>query len=83
MRQPGKVGSWTSTQCVEGVGVLPKGVVDEAVVGRVLGGGEQGAVQPDSTALVIHLVLVAGSLGDLDGDVKLHADTAPVRTLTW
>ena len=72
MRQPGKVGSWTSTQCVEGVGVLPKGVVDEAVVGRVLRRGEQRAVQTDQAAMMVDLVLVPAAARDLDQDVELH-----------
>src|SRR5262249_30340007 len=47
---------------VERVAVVAEGAFDEAVVGRVLGRGEKGTVQPDPPGLVIHLVLVALSL---------------------
>ena len=57
---------------VQRVAVLAQAVLDVAVVGRVAGGGEQQPVEPDATRRVVHLVLVAMSLGDLDGDVVLH-----------
>src|SRR6185312_8885999 len=38
----------------------------------VLGGGEQRAIQADTTGLVVHLVLVAAALWDLDRDVEVH-----------
>src|SRR6185312_11147686 len=57
---------------VQRIAVLPEGVLDVPVVGRVLGGGEQRAVQPDPTAVMIHLVLVATALRNLDQDVEIH-----------
>ena len=60
-------------ESVERVSVLAEGVLDEAVVGRVLRRGEQGAVEPDATGVVVDLVLVPLPLRDLDGDVELHA----------
>src|SRR5581483_9403658 len=59
-------------QGVERVAVLTERVGDEAVVGRVLGRREEHAVEPDGTALVVHLVLVARSAGDLDDDLDFH-----------
>jgi hypothetical protein len=67
-------------QRVQRVAVRAETVVDEAVVSRILGGGEQHAIEPDAAALVVHLVLVALPLGDLDGDVELHSrDGSAVR----
>ena len=73
IRQPGKVGSCEDHQRVERVAVLAEGVLDVAVVGGVAGGGEQHPVQPDPAGLVVHLVLVALTLGDLHQDVELHS----------
>ena len=46
-------------QHVEWVAVLGERLGHEAVVGRVLGRGEEHAVEPDRAGVVIHLVLVA------------------------
>src|SRR5689334_19218701 len=59
-------------QRVQRVAVLAEGVLDEAVVGRVGGRGEEPTVQADPTGLVVHLVLVPRTLRDLDRDVELH-----------
>ena len=66
IRQPGNVGSWQQHQRVERVAVLAEGVLDEAVVGRVLRRGEQRPVEADPAGLVVDLVLVALTLRDLD-----------------
>ena len=55
---------------VERVAVLTEGALDVAVVGRVLGRGEQRTIEADPSALVIYLVLVLLTLRDLDGDVE-------------
>ena len=72
MRQPGKVGSSQQDEGVERVAVLAECALDEAVVVRVARRGEQHPVQTDAAGGVVHLVLVALSLGNLDGDVELH-----------
>jgi hypothetical protein len=59
-------------QGVERVAVLAEGAVDESVVVRVPGRGEQHAVQPDAAGRMVHLVLVPLALRDLDRDVELH-----------
>src|ERR1700685_3039050 len=64
----------------ERVDVSREHVLDEAVVGRVPGRGEQHAVQPDPPGGMVHLVLVALALGDLDDDVNVQwFRSMPVR----
>jgi hypothetical protein len=62
-------------QGVQRVAVPAEGALHEPVVGRVAGAGEQPPVQADAPGVVVHLVLVALPLRDLDGDVELHGDS--------
>ena len=71
-RQPGKVGLRQQHQRIQRIAVLAEGVVDEPVIGRILGRGEQRPVQPDPARMVVHLVFVATALGDFDGHVEVH-----------
>jgi hypothetical protein len=57
---------------VERVAVLAERVLDVAVVGRVGRRGEQHPVETDPACLVVHLVLVALTLRDLDQYVELQ-----------
>src|SRR5450631_535746 len=59
-------------ESVQRVAILSQGVLDVAVVGRVTRGGEQQPVEADTARRMVHLVLVAVSLGNLDRDVVLH-----------
>jgi hypothetical protein len=54
-----------------------QGVLDVPVVVRVPGRGEQHAVQPDAPGRVVHLVLVALPLGDLDDNLDVHGSLQP------
>jgi len=68
----GKRGFLDEYEGVEWITVLPEGVLDEAVVGRVLRRGEERPVEPDSAGIMIHFVLVAMPFRDLDRDVEMH-----------
>ena len=57
---------------VQRIAVLAERVLDEAVVGGIAHRGVQVAVQLHPAAVVVHLVLVARTLRDLDDDVELH-----------
>src|SRR6202012_3400851 len=58
---------------VERVTVLGQRAGDEAIVMRIPGRGEQHPVQPDRVDSRIVLILVPGSLRDLDDDVDFHS----------
>ncbi len=63
-------------QRVERVSVVAQSALDEAVVGRVLGRGEQRPVQPDPPRQVVYLVLVALAFRNLDRHVESHCHLA-------
>ena len=71
IQQPGERRVLEDHHGVERVAVLGQRVGDEAVVGRIRGGGEQPAVEAEDVGLVVVLVLVAAAAGDLDDDVDL------------
>ena len=83
IRQPGKVGAWQQHQGVERVAVEAEGVLDVAVVGGVLRRGEEHPVQAHPAALVVDLVLVALTLGDLDQYVELQHVHPPPLSCRW
>src|SRR5260370_17802913 len=72
IRQPGKVGSSRRTS-VKRVPVVGERVLDEAIVGRIAGRGEQHPVQPYPSCPMFHLLLVALAPRDLDDQVEVHS----------
>lgn len=71
----GEDGFGENDEGVQRVSVFAECVVNVAVVGRVGHGGEEVAVEADTSGFVVNFVLVAGTLGDLDGNVKAHCVT--------
>ena len=63
------------------VTVAAEGVLDEPVVSRVPRRGEQHAVKPDATAVVVDLVLVPLPLGNLDDYLYVHVHSYFLRSL--
>jgi hypothetical protein len=63
-------------QRVKRVAVVRERVLDESVVGGITSRREEHPVQPDAPGLMIHLVLVALPLRDLDDHIEFH-DSAP------
>ncbi len=77
IRQPGKGRLLDEDERIQRVAVVAQSSLDEPVVGRILGSGEEGAVEPDSSGLVVNLVLVAVPLGNLDRDVEVQHRALP------
>ena len=75
IRHPGKGRLGDEGHGVERVVVLGERVGDEPVVRRVPGGGEQHPVEVDLARFVVHLVLVATPLGDLNDHGDEHRAT--------
>src|SRR5215471_3183225 len=67
-------------QGVKRVTVSAEGLLDEPVIGRVPGRGEQHAVKAHPAGVVVDLVLVPLALGDLDDYLDVHA-LSPVGCL--
>jgi hypothetical protein len=60
---------------VQRIAVTAERVLDKPVVSGVPRRGEQHTVEPDAAAVVVDLVLVSLTLGDLDDDLNVHAFT--------
>src|SRR6201986_3340920 len=69
----GKGGLLHQDQRVQRIAVPAQGVLDEAVVGRVLSRGEQRPVEPDPAGVMVDLVLVAAPPRYLDHHIEVHA----------
>jgi hypothetical protein len=59
-------------QGIERVAVFAKRAWEEPVIKRVLRGGEQRAVEPDIARFVVHFILIARTLRNLDDHLYLH-----------
>src|SRR5215472_5107549 len=69
---PGKCRLLKQHEGVQRIAVSAKGVLDEPVIGRVPGRGEQHAVKADPAGVVVDLVLVPLPFGDLNDHFDVH-----------
>jgi hypothetical protein len=65
----GEHGVFEKNECVYGVTVEAKGVLEVAVIGGVNECGEEHAVQIHTTSFMVNFVLVTASLGNFNDDV--------------
>ncbi len=67
-------GFGTEDEDVEGVAIVGEGLGDEAVVGGVVDGGVQDAVELEEAGFFVELVFVGGAKGDFDDGVELRGE---------